>query len=160
MKQLLLAFALFSLFSLSFHAFSKPLELSTCNGVGAKIDNILFGQENQMSFYEGSVGLVIYKTTDPTTAPLGIAIIHNEIQENSEDTLSRKCLAIPFLSGVNFKKAKTTSDAATGIITVIVDVRITDGFAGATRESKIAIYIERKLRGTFNTGHVVTAEEL
>lgn len=153
MKQLLLALALFTL---SQYAFSKPLELSSCSDVGVKIENILLGAENQMSFYNGKVGMVIYDMMEPVTASFGIVIIHDGPEVDG--LVTRKCMTIPYLSGVNFKDANTTSDA--GGLTIIVNVRMTDGFAGETRDAKIAINIKLQMNGRIREGYIVNAEEI
>lgn len=156
MKQMLLAVALFSL---SQFAFSKPLELTKCDVVGANIENMLFGKESQKSFYNGNVGLVVYDTIEPAAASYGIAIVHNEPAENPEGYITRKCLAIPYLSDVDLKNAKSTYNARTGV-TVVIKARKMDGFTGDARDAKIVINIKSVNTGTISEGHVVTAEEL
>lgn len=156
MKQMLLAVALFSL---SQFAFSKPLELTKCDDVGANIENMLFGKESQKSYYNGNVGLVVFDTIEPAAASYGIAIVHNEPAENPEGFITRKCLAVPFLSAVDLKNAKSTYNARTGV-TVVIKARKMDGFTGDARIAKIVINIKSVNTGTISEGHVVTAEEL
>lgn len=156
MKQMLLAVALFSL---SQFAFSKPLELTNCNDVGANIENMLFGAATQKSFYNGNVGLVVYDTIEPAAASYGIAIIFNEPVENPEGLITRKCLAIPYLSAVDLKNSKTNYNGRTGI-TLVLKARKMDGFTGSPREAKIIITIKSVNTGTLSEGHVVAAEEL
>ena len=156
MKQMLLAVALFSL---SQFAFSKPLELNKCDDVGANIENMLFGKESQRSFFNGNVGIVVYDTIEPAAASYGIAIVHNEPAENPEGFITRKCLAVPNLSAVDLKNAKSTYNSRTGV-TIVVKARKMDGFTGDARDAKIVINIKSVNTGTISEGHVVTAEEL
>lgn len=156
MKSLFVAL---SVLVLSQTAFAGKLELVSCADVGANIENMLLGNENQKSYYNGNVGLVVYDTIEPAAASYGIAIVHNEAVENPEGFISRKCLAVPYLSGVNLKGAKSSYNPKTGV-TVVVPVRKMDGITGDYRDASVKIVIKTVKTGTIAEGHVVTAEEI
>lgn len=156
MKGLLIATALFLVSQL---AFSKPVELVACNDVGASLESILFGSKYQKTYYNGNVGLVVYDTIEPAAASYGIAIVHNEPVETHAGFISRKCLAVSYLSGVDLSAARSTYDAKAGL-TVIVPVRKMDGITGLDRDTKIKINIKTVNTGKIDEGHVVTAEEI
>ena len=137
MKSLFLAL---SVLVMSQGAFASKLELASCADVGANLESLLLGSENQKSFYNGNVGLVVYDTIEPAAASYGIAIVHSEPVENPEGFITRKCLAVPYLSGVNLKGAKSSYNAKTGV-TIVVPVRKMDGITGDYRDAKISINI-------------------
>lgn len=155
MKSLLIASAFFLMSQV---AFSKPLELVTCSDAGAGLETMLMGADHQRSFYNGNVGLITYFTQEPAAAPYGIAVVYTEPVE-MEGFMLRKCLAIPYLSGVDLKIAKSTYNATTGL-TVTVPVKKMDGFTGLDRDTTIRINIKTVNTGRIDEGHVVTAEEI
>ena len=156
MKGLLIAVAFFLLSQL---AFAKPLELTNCADVGASLETMLFGAENQKSYYSGNVGLITYDTIEPAAAPYGIAIVHNEPVELPEGFIMRKCLAVSYLSQVYLSQAKSTYSATDGV-TVTIPVLKMDGFTGLPRETTIKVNIKTINTGRIDEGHVVTAEEI
>lgn len=148
-----------ALVAISQFAVAAPLETAKCEDVGANIENMLLGSENQKSYYNGNVGLIAYDTIEPAAASMGIAIVHNEPVETPEGFIVRKCVAVPWLSGVNLKGAKSKYDPKTGV-TVIVPVRKMDGITGDYRNTKIKITIKSVNTGSISEGHEVKAEEI
>lgn len=156
MKGILIATAFFLLSQI---AFAKEINLSSCADVGASLESVLFGPENQKSYYNGNVGLIVYDTIEPAAASYGIAVVHNEPVETHAGFISRKCLAIPYLSGVDLKSAVSSYDAKTGL-TVIIPIIMNDGITGLGRDTKVKINIKTINTGRIDEGHVVTAEEI
>lgn len=156
MKGLLIAMAFFLLSQV---AFSKEINLSSCADAGATLESMLFGAENQKTYYNGNVGLVVYDTIEPVAASYGIAVIHNAPTASNEGFIIRKCLAVPYLSGVDLKSATSSYDAKNGL-TIIVPIIMNDGITGMGRDTKIKINIKTVNTGRIDEGHVVTAEEI
>lgn len=125
--------------TVSFSAIAaQKIELQKCAVVGASLESMMFGASNQKTFYSGNVGLVAFDTIEPAAASYGIAILSYEPIETEIPV--RRCLAIPYLSGVDLSKSTSIYNAKTGLlITVPVKKMTAEG-----RQVKATVQISIK----------------
>jgi hypothetical protein len=127
-----------------------------CAEVGANLESMLFGANHQRSFYNGNVGLVACDVQEPAAASYGVAIVFNEPVE-TEGYVARKCVAVPFLAGVDLKAAKASYDAKSGLA-VVVPVKRPNDEEGLPVARTLVIRVKTVNAKTNSEGHVVEAE--